>query len=250
MEKLRISAISYSNTCPFVYGLLHSEYPSEVEIQLDVPSSCSRKLRDGSADVGIIPVAGMRYVPGAHIFSQYCIGADGPVKTVLLLSNSPINEVHTVLLDSESETSVRLTRLLMKEYWELQPEYKPLDMNLLPLNRPGYAAVLIGDKAVKWRDSFTDVWDLAEVWRQHTGLPFVFACWVAGKPLSPEMEMAINNAFSYGLNHIDQAIAMYDPQRTQPWLKSYLTENVSYILDGPKREGMNLFLQKIGNYGW
>src|SRR5512133_2854413 len=87
MNKIRISAVKYANTYPFIYGLKETGFEKKVILETDHPSECAAKLIDNRADVGLIPVAALPLLKEYHIISDYCIGANGDVKTVLLLSN-------------------------------------------------------------------------------------------------------------------------------------------------------------------
>ena len=88
-KKIRVSAVSYLNTLPLIYGLTHSKIMQKISLSLDNPSACAQKLIDNEVDLGLIPIATLPQISNAHIISNYCIGANGPVKTVLLLRPSP-----------------------------------------------------------------------------------------------------------------------------------------------------------------
>ena len=118
MQKLRISAVSYLNSLPFVYGIKNSGFLKNIELSLDVPSVCADKLISGKADIGLVPVAAIPLIKNARIVSDFCIGADGKVQSVLLISRKPLQEIQKVYLDLESRTSVGLAKVLAKEYWK------------------------------------------------------------------------------------------------------------------------------------
>lgn len=118
MKKIRITAVSYLNTKPLLYGLLNSPLADQVELSLDIPSECARKLKAGEVDLALTPVAIIPELPTWHLVSDYCIGAVGSVKTVNLYSELPVEALKTVYLDHHSRTSVALVQLLFKEYWQ------------------------------------------------------------------------------------------------------------------------------------
>ena len=89
MDKIRISAVKYANTYPFIYGLTESGFEKKVILETDHPSDCAAKLISGRVDIGLIPVAALPMLKEYHIISDYCIGANGNVRTVMLLSNCP-----------------------------------------------------------------------------------------------------------------------------------------------------------------
>ena len=118
MEKVNISAVSYTNTLPFLYGLQHSPLIDEISLSLDVPSTCAHKLINGYADLGIVPVAALPDIPHAQIVSNYCLGANGAVNSVFIYSEKPIESIESLRLDSQSRTSNTLARILLRHYWK------------------------------------------------------------------------------------------------------------------------------------
>ncbi len=248
MQILRISAVSYLNSLPFVYGIKNSGFLKNIELSLDVPSACAGKLISGNADLGLVPVAAIPLIKNARIVSDFCIGADGKVQTVLLISRKPLAEIRKVHLDLESRTSVGLAKVLAKEYWKILPHWEPLLATVRFEDIE--AAVLIGDKTFSLPEGFTYIYDLAAEWKEFTGLPFVFACWVANRKISQEQEQALNNAFAFGVAHIDQAAAeKHDIPITKDQLLRYLRFNVSLNFNKKKKEALKLFLEKLAAIG-
>lgn len=240
MEKIRISAVSYLNSLPFVYGLSHSALKNECDISLDIPSVCAEKLITGKVDVGLIPVAAIPQVKNAQIISDYCIGADGEVRTVCLYSEVPLNEIKTILLDYQSRTSVMLVKILAKEYWKINPEFVNAKPGFEKKISGTTAAVVIGDRAFSLSPTY--IYDLSEEWKNFTGLPFVFACWVANKNLPAQFIADFNNALKNGLANIDKTLEEFPPTVVNnAEAKKYLTENISYTFDAEKKKALKLF---------
>src|SRR5215217_7144760 len=123
MEKIRISAVNYLNSKPFIYGLENSAIRNEIELQLDIPSVCADKLEENKVDIGLVPVAILPELEEYHIISDYCIGADGEVGSVLLLSEVPLNEIKVIQLDYQSRTSVLLAQILAEKFWKIKPQW-------------------------------------------------------------------------------------------------------------------------------
>ena len=122
MNKLKISAVSYTNTRPFLYGIEHTDIINQIDLSLDIPADCAQKLIDGKVDIGLIPVAATLNMQYWEIVSDYCIGANGPVNSVFIFSNCPIEEAKRIQLDPESRSSNNLAKVLMKNYWKVAPE--------------------------------------------------------------------------------------------------------------------------------
>ena len=96
MDKIRVSAVSYLNSIPFVYGLEKSSVQSQIELSLDIPSECANKLLDNQVDLALVPVAIIPQLKFSEIISPYCIGANGPVETVCLFSQVSLNEIEEI----------------------------------------------------------------------------------------------------------------------------------------------------------
>lgn len=242
-KRIRIGAVSYLNTRPLLFGLKRSGLMDRIELVEEYPSRIAAMLLNDEIDVGLVPVAIIPRLKEAHIVTDYCIGAEGDVASVALFSEVPVEQVTRVLLDYQSRTSVNLARVLLKEYWKLDPVLEDAKEDFRDNISGTTAGVVIGDRALEQRKISAYTYDLAAAWKAHTGLPFVFAAWVANKPLPEDFTDAFNRANGYGIKHIGEVVAenpydVYD-------LKKYYTENISYQLDDAKRKGLDLFLTKL-----
>ena len=243
---LKISAVSYLNTIPFIHGLKQSELIKTIDLQLDYPSICADKLINGTVDLALVPVAVIPKLKEAYIISDYCIGANGAVDTVCLYSDVPIEEIESIALDYQSRTSVALLRVLLKEYWQLNPELKKANVGFEENIKGNHAALVIGDRAFALNTKHAYIYDLSAIWKEMTGFPFVFAAWVANTKLPQDFIISFNKALEKGLSNIDKALALEGdsyPNCENP--EDYLNNKISYSLDSEKQKGMELFLRKI-----
>lgn len=236
MKKIRVSAVSYTNTKPFVYGLQHSGILDEIVLSLDKPSDCARKLIDDEADIGLVPVAALLDIPGYKIISDYCIGADGAVNSVFIFSNKPLHEVRTLRLDPQSRTSNALAAILINEFWKLDVEFSH--------SEDADAFVEIGDRTFGKKDRFPFVFDLAEEWKNVTGMPFAFAVWASNKAIPEHFVARFNSALKLGLDNIGKVILEL-PQRDGFDLEDYLLNKLDYSLSPSKLKAVGLFLAYI-----
>lgn len=246
MSFIKISAISYLNTLPFLYGLKRSEYIKEnCKIDLDIPSVCAEKLRSGHADVGIVPIAVLPQLKKYQIISDYCIGAIGNVKSVLLLSEVPLIQIRKIILDYQSRTSVALVKILASKLWNIAPEWLDGEKGYESDINYTTAAVVIGDRAMELTGKFKYSYDLSAEWKNLTGLPFVFACWVSVIDINEEFQLEFNSALKHGLSSIHEVIDEYKSSGNTEFfnLEEYYTKNVSYLLDSDKKRAMELFLR-------
>jgi chorismate dehydratase len=271
MKKYKVTAVSYLNTKPFLYGIFQHSIQHNIELSLNIPSVCAAKLQSGEVDLALIPVATIPQLSDPHIISDYCIGAVGAVKTVCLYSQVPIEDVETVYLDFHSKTSVQLTKILFQKYWKQTPKYISTEDvtrttspcygdNVARTNSSSHedtegwyfehihgttAALAIGDKTMGMSEKYKYTYDLAEIWLEWTGLPFVFAAWVSNKKLPDDFIKKFNEALHIGLDHIQELIYILPTQYFHFDLKEYFTKNISYNLDDAKKLGLKRFFSEL-----
>lgn len=244
MKKIKISAVSYTNTKPFIYGLQHSGILDQVDLSLDMPSDCAQKLIDDEADIGLIPVAATLNIPEWNLVSDYCIGAVGAVNSVFIFSNCPIQEVTTLQLDPESRSSNNLAKVLLKNYWKLSPQMVEKSPDYGASTDNSTAFVQIGDRTFGKANSYPYVYDLAQEWMNFTGLPFTFAAWIANKPIPDVFIAEFNKALKYGLDHRTELFETM-PMRDDFDIKDYLMHKIDYDLTEDKKKALFLFLDHI-----
>jgi chorismate dehydratase len=241
---IKISAVSYTNTIPFIYGLQHHSLKNEIDLSLDIPSLCAEKLIENKVDIGLIPVAAILDLEEYHIISDYCIGANGAVNSVFIFSNCPINDVKYLQLDPQSRSSNNLALVLLKNFWKVQPElvFKAKEYGRSP--HPQTAFVQIGDRTFGKIDQYSFVYDLAEEWKKFTGLEFVFAAWVSNKKLEDTFIEKLNAALKLGL---DSRLKIFEnmDMRKDFDLVDYLMHKIDYRLNDSKKEALVLFHQLI-----
>jgi len=244
-EKIRISAVKYANTYPFLYGLSETGFDKKVELSTDHPAECAEKLISGRVDIGLIPVAALPMMKEHHIITDYCLGAYGKVRTVMLLSNSPFKEIRTINLDYRSRSSVSLARILAKNSWRKEFHWNSTSENFDFTHMAEHeAAVLIGDQCFEYENRFKFRIDLAEEWHKFTGLPFAFACWTSNKELAKTFLDEFNEALGVGVKNIPAVIKKYGNMgaiRGED-LRVYLTQNMNFDLNDDKRKAIKLFL--------
>jgi chorismate dehydratase len=255
MRRLRISAISYLNTAPLMWDFEHgdagSSGRSEFDISYTLPSQCAATLREGSADIGIIPAAAYTSIPDLAILPGVAIASRRAVRSILLVSNAPLEKIQTVALDTSSLTSVALTRVLFSKWWGGGRTFTAMAPDVEEMLRHCDAGLVIGDPALKIDRSRYLTYDLAEEWIRLTGKPFVFAFWAirqaALKDVLRDLDLAA--AFQESRDHgllpesLERIAHEWAPRLglSQEEVKSYLTENIHYSFDPGCVDGMELF---------
>jgi chorismate dehydratase len=249
MSRLRISAISYLNTAPLMWDFEQGDAGKDFEIAYTLPSLCAKALRDGTADIGIIPAAAYATIPDLVILPGVAIASRQSVRSILLISKVPLNEIQSVALDTSSLTSVALTKVLFAKKWELSPTFHSAEPNLEGMLSLHDAALIIGDPALKIDRSHYETWDLAEEWIRWTGKPFVFAFWAARLDAVKESKLDLAAIFQQsrdnGLtkNSIQRIVREWSPRLSlsEHVVRTYLTENIYYHLDTACLEGLTTF---------
>jgi len=244
--RLKVGAVTYLNTKPLVYRL--ERFAPAAALRFDLPSRLADDLAAGKLDVALIPSVEYFQRPDYRIVSDACIACRGPVLSVKLFSRVKVESIRSVALDEGSRTSVALVRILLKERFGLEPEMLPLPIGATLADTPADAALLIGDRAIHLPpERFAEVWDLGERWCQWSGLPFVFAMWVARRGVdATDLEAGLAAARNCGVANLAQIAEVEAAPLglTVPQCLSYLRDNLHFCLGPREREGLELFHEK------
>jgi len=244
-KRWRIGAVSYLNTRPLLLGMEQHPFKNRIDLIKSYPAKIAQDLLEGTIDIGLVPVAIMPLLTNPQIVSKYVIGTEGEVASVALFSQVPMEQVECVYLDYQSRTSVALAKVLLTQYWKKEVAFIAATEGYIDQISGTTAGVIIGDRALASLSRFEHVYDLGLVWKQHTGLPFVFAAWVANKPIPAEFMEAFDAANGYGLLHLEEVIALIPAHEQVYNLHKYYTQNISYELTPEKRAGLAQFLEAL-----
>jgi len=244
-KKWRIGAVSYLNTRPLLLGMEQSPFRDSIDLVKSYPAQIAQDLLDDTIDIGLVPVAIMPLLSNPQIVSKYVIGSEDEVASVALFSQVPMEQIEKVYLDYQSRTSVQLAKVLLAQYWKKEVEFLIATEGYINEISGTTAGVIIGDRALASLKRFIHIYDLGLAWKQHTGLPFVFAAWVANKAIPSAFIEAFDAANEYGLSHLDEVIALIPASEQVYDLHKYYTENISYELTPEKRKGLEKFLEAL-----
>jgi len=249
---LRVAAVSYLDAVPLVWGLVHGPHRDLFQVDFIRPSECADALRDGKADAGIIPSIEYQRIPGLKIVPGLSISSSGPVRSVLLISRVPVEQIRSVALDTSSRTSVCLIQILFQRRYPIAPRFVPHAPDLAAMLRECDAALIIGDPALASDFPGLRVYDLADEWRAMTGLPFVFAFWaVRAEAATPDWIQPFQESAAYSFAHLDE-ITRSESARTglpESLVRSYLTENIDFSLGEKNCEGLQRFYTLAHEFG-
>ena len=232
----------------------HGEAGRDFAVDYTIPSACAAALAADQADIGIIPAVTYAEIPGLVILPNIAIASRDFVRSILLVSKKPIEQIETVATDTSSRTSVALLQVLFAKFFGGQRQLTPHAPDLDAMLRGHDAALLIGDAALKisvGKEHF--LYDLAHLWHEQTGQPFVFAFWAVRldslnrAPRDLDLVTVFQRSRDHGLEPANlRIIAQEWSQKlrlSEANILSYLTENVHYHLDRQNHAGLNLFLR-------
>ncbi len=259
MKPLRISAISYLNTAPLMWDFENGGEGTAFDISYTVPSQCAASLAEGSADIGIIPAAAYATIPGLVILPGVAIASRKPVRSILLVSNVPLEQIGSVALDTSSLTSVALTKVLFAKWWGQGRTFTSMAPDVEKMLREHDAGLVIGDPALKIDRSRYLTYDLAEEWIRLTGKPFVFAFWAVrhaaliNAPATLDLAAIFQSSRDHGLEpaNLDRIAREWAPRMglSEAEIRSYLTESIYYDLDPECVDGLKLFYRYASECG-
>jgi len=266
---LRVAAISFLNPAPLLYNFEHeptaSLLRSHYTLHYTTPANCAAELLTGTADLGLIPIASLTpelaIVPGCTIASLH------EVRSILLLVKNPqtldnnevLRTVRTVAADSASRSSQAYTHILFEHFHQTKPTFVEHPADPIPMLAQADAALLIGDPALLAREHRAAIdaaypgllWlDLATLWRELTGLPWVAAVWAVRPEALPGADIVQNQLITdltesrdNGLQHVEELVREWTPRLNVPpaTIHTYLTQNIHYTLDSECLEAILVF---------
>ena len=247
-----IGAVAYLNAHPLTFCL--QELAPTAKIVVDIPSRLADGLIEGCLDVALVPSIEYFRNPDLTVVSDACIGCDGPVESVKLFSCVPISEIRSLALDEGSRTSAALIQILLRERFGVEPTVASLPILCSLGDVDADAVLLIGDRAMQPTDPrFKFVLDLGEAWCAWTGLPFVFAMWIARPGVDvdglPEIFAAARDA---GTARIDEIAKREAPRLeiSEDRCRSYLRDKLRFRMGGRERRGLAKFAQLAAQHGF
>lgn len=265
---MRVGRIPYINCYPVYGGVDRGLVPLDATLVDGVPTALNKMMAEGTLDVSVVSAVEYardweRYL----LLPELAISCDGPVRSVMLFSTKPAEELagERVLVSRSSMTSVHLLELLFEHVWKAQPEFVPGNAEAAAIaSRAGSdvaARLVIGDAALMLQSadhpvaqghgqSYPFVYDLGAEWKCWTGLPFVFAVWVAQRstPVTESLKVhaALIQSRDWGLEHLDELSAQAS-RSTGVSLKECREyfNGLNWRLTMPDLEGLSEFLRRL-----
>jgi len=244
--------VSFLNTLPLVWGMLHGKQRGQFDLEFCLPSECADRLAAGTTDIGIVPSVELprldvEVIPGAGIACR------GAVRSILLVSKEPLPRIRVLAVDSGSRTSAVLARILLAMRYGAEPRLIAQPPDLPSMLQTADAALVIGDPALRLNPTELPfaVTDLGQEWLEMTGLPFVFAVWAARRGcVTPDLREPFLDSCRCGLDHLDEIVRLEAAPRgfSEQLAREYLTRHVIFELGRREHEGLELFLQYAAGF--
>jgi chorismate dehydratase len=243
----RLAASSYLNSAPLIWSFLHGSHRGSVEFIEAVPARCAQLLRESSVEGALIPVIEYQRIDDGCLVPNVCVGSRKEVLSVVLVSrDKQLENINTVALDESSRTSATLVKVIFREFLDREPAWTTSAPNVEEMLDKNDAALIIGDPGMGFRRRGLNVWDMAGLWKQHTGLGLVFAMWmVRDEAVERARRVDFAAARDEGVARLDEIVASYEnkiPMRVEE-LRNYLTENIVFNVDESMEKGLRLYFE-------
>lgn len=250
----RVAASYYLNSAPLIWSFARGERRNDVRLLTDAsPARCAGMLASGLAEAALTPVVEYERMEGGSVVPGVCVGAKREVRSVVLVTREiELKEVRRVALDTTSRTSAALVRIIFAEFLGREPSYAQSAPDVRSMLEEADAGLLIGDPAMTFPREGLRVHDLASLWREHTGLGFVFAFWMAREGAEARVrEIDFARARDEGLERAGEIAEAYETELNLPRaeLMEYLRENICYELNREMLEGLELYFRLARKHG-
>lgn len=250
----RVAASSYLNTAPLIWSFARGQRRGGVELLTDTaPARCADMLARGQVEAALVPVIEYQRLPETAVVPGVCVGARAEVHSVVLVTRGGrLEDVASVALDISSRTSAALVEVIFREFVGRAPRLEQSAPDLERMLDAHDAALIIGDPAMTFAREGLRVYDMAALWREYTGLGFVFAMWMANVNVGARVRAVdFAGARDEGLARVGEIAAEYERELGRPRaeLVRYLTENICFELDEGMRAGLELFFRLAHKHG-
>jgi chorismate dehydratase len=266
-SRLRIAAIRFLNPAPLMWDFEHPPFSEELSrryvIDWMLPAECADQLAGGEAEIGLVPIASLARNPKLRMLPGCTIASKGRVRSLLLVrrARQELGAIRTVAADTASRTTIAYTRVLFQKWRNTGAQFIPMAADLDAMLERADAAVVIGDPALMALEEQANrhertgeelvYHDLASEWKAMTGLPFVSAVWAARSDVEESVAEDFVLSRDHGLANIDALVEEW--ARKMPLsaetIRTYLTENIHYVLDDECVEGMRGFFREAAAAG-
>ena len=248
-----LAASSYLNSAPLIWSFTQGSRKGTVNLTDPVPSRCADLLAQGAVEAALIPVIEYQRIAGISLVPDVCVGSTGNVRSVVLVTRfKNLEDIRSVALDESSRTSASLIKIIFREFLGVEPNWMTSAPDVDQMLKDSDAALIIGDPAMTFARHELRVVDMASLWRQYTGLGFVFAVWaVRNSAMSRAGAIDFAAARDEGVEQIEAIVSRYEKEIPLPRheLRDYLTGDITFHVDEPMKRGMQLYFDLAYKHG-
>jgi chorismate dehydratase len=252
LPKLRVGIVNFLNAKPLAWGFLKGHHADLFAPSYHPPSVVARLLGQGHLDIGLIPSIEVQRIPQLKVLADLCVAAHHEVRSVLMVSRCPPDQIRKVALDQNSRTSAALLRILLRERFGVDPEYTHEHPDPERMLATADAALIIGDPALRVDRERYQIYDLAAEWHTLTGLPFTFAVWAVRPEVDlPDLSFYFKSSLRYGLSSLDTLVreSAAELNLDSAEVRSYLTESLHFFLRQEELAGLEEFYRRAHTHG-
>jgi chorismate dehydratase len=249
---LRVGIVDYLNSRPLAWGFLSGRLADDYQASYHPPARVAEMLAGGQLDVGLIPSIEVQRIPGLVVVPGLCVAATHEVRSVLLVSERPFEEVESVALDENSRTSAALVKIVLGDSYGVRPETTTRAPRVEEMLREADAALVIGDPALSVDRERYRILDLAAEWRRLTGKPFVFAVWAVREGIdSAGLGSALESSLTAGFEEMDRIIdqAVDELSLSREVVERYLSRHLRFEMGQEELAGLEEFYLRAAAYG-
>ena len=232
---------------------MHGSMKERVTLTDPVPAKCADLLAQDAAEVALVPVIEYQRIDDIHLIPDVCVGSKEEVRSVVLVTRSDdLVSVQSVALDESSRTSATLVKIIFQEFLGTEPSWETAIPDLGQMLKENDGALIIGDPGMTFARDGYHVWDLARLWREFTGLGFVFAMWMI-RDNAPEAARCLDfaEARDEGVAKIAEIVDHYEQRLSlsRAEILEYLTKNISFTPDESMQQGLRLYFELACKHG-
>lgn len=242
-----IAASTYLNSAPLIWSFLYGPRHNQVRLIDALPAQCADLLSQAEVEAALVPVIEYQRIPDLAVVPDVCVGSTGRVRSVVLVSRRDnLKEIRSVALDDSSRTSATLIKIIFREFVGHDPDWTSHIPNLQRMLNENDAALIIGDPGMTFSREGLRVWDMATLWKENTGLGFVFAMWMVRENAPGQVrEIDFATARDEGVEHLEEIVSRYENSigLSRSEMREYLTQNISFRVDKDMRTGLERYFE-------
>jgi chorismate dehydratase len=246
-QPVKLAASSYLNSAPLIWSFVRGSMQDRVDFTEALPARCADMLAKAEVEVALVPVIEYQRANDVSLVPDVCVGSKGEVRSVLLVSRKQqLESIRSVALDESSRTSATLVKIIFREFLRRDAEWTTRSPDLDEMLERNDAALIIGDPAMVFTRGDLRIWDMASLWRNYTGLGFVFAMWMLNDSAMDRVRtIDFATARAEGVENKPEIISEYQKLLglSRGSLQDYLDNNICFRLDNQMQQGLNLYYE-------